>query len=64
MRECERRRREAIVGEGGPGPSPPGKFLNKRCDFVHFGMILSSNFLGILSFDLARKHCNGKKKTL
>ena len=49
----------------------PGKVLNKRCDFMHSGMILSSNFVsfwrhcfGILSFDLARKHCNGKKKTL
>ena len=29
MRECERRRREAILGGGGV------KFLNKRCDFVH-----------------------------
>ena len=24
---------------------PPGNFLNKRCDFVHSGMILSSNFV-------------------
>ena len=26
-------------------PPPPGKFLNKRCDFVHSVMILSSNFV-------------------
>ena len=38
-RKCERRRREAILG--GPG----GNFLNKRCDFVHSGIILSSNFV-------------------
>ena len=45
-RECEHRRREAILGgSGGIPPPPPGNFLNKRCDFVHSGMILSSNFI-------------------
>ena len=33
-------------------PPPPGKFLNKRCDFVHSGMILSSNFVSFWRFFL------------
>ena len=60
---------EAILG--GSGGMPPPLKIFKRCDFVHSGMILSSNFIsfwrhffGFLSFDLARKHSNGKKKTL
>ena len=28
-----------------PPPPPPENFLNKRCDFVHSGMILSCNFV-------------------
>ena len=47
MRECKRRRREAILGgsRGKSPPPPPGNFLNKRCDFVYSGMILSSDFV-------------------
>ena len=41
-RKCERHSRDAILG--GPGACPTGKFLNERCDFVHSGMILSSDF--------------------
>ena len=46
--EIERRRREAILILGGlraSPPPPPGNFLNKRCDFVQFGMISGSNFV-------------------
>ena len=41
--ECEWRMGEAILG--GPGACFLGKFLNKRCDFMYSGMILSSNFV-------------------
>ena len=42
--ESERRRPETILGV--PGAClPHGIFLNKRCDFVHSGTILSSNFV-------------------
>ena len=45
-RECEYRKREAIVGgSGGGGGGGGGGILNKQCDFVHSGMILSSNFV-------------------
>ena len=59
--EIKRRRREVILG--GSGGTPPENVLNKRCDFVHFGMVLSSNFVsfwrhffGILSFDFVNKY--------
>ena len=70
--KSERRSRkcESLGGSRGMSP-PPENFFNIQCEFVHSWMILSSNFVsfwrhffGILSFDLLRQHCNGKKETL